>query len=112
MEWKDVDWQILRTLRDRFLNPAPGDYWRTLSDLEHYDISFARRIASKWDAVWEENLPVLPASFSVWDWGCGTGVATETLAAENGTYLLAVRIPGIPAEDCRHVLSLIRDCEK
>jgi hypothetical protein len=80
MEWKDVDWQVLRTLRDRFLNPAPGDYWRGTSDLAHYDLTFARRIASKWDAIWEENLPVLPASFSVWDWGCGTGVATETLA--------------------------------
>jgi hypothetical protein len=79
MEWKDVDWQILRTLRDRFLHPAPGDYWRTTADLANYDITFARRIASKWDAVWEEVLPLLPESISVWDWGCGTGVATESL---------------------------------
>ncbi len=76
-----MDWKILAALRDRFLHPQPGgsDYWKTASELIEYDRSFARRIALKWRAVWTELAPALPSSMAVWDWGCGTGVATETL---------------------------------
>src|SRR4051812_34813603 len=82
MEWKDVDWAILRALRDRFLQPrGPQDYWLSPVELEHYDLAFAPRIASKWEAVWLEILPQLPDSVTVLDWACGTGIAPRTLQA-------------------------------
>ncbi|MBY0369158.1 small ribosomal subunit Rsm22 family protein [bacterium] len=86
MEWKDVDWQVLRTLRDRFLNPAPGDYWLSQRELEHYDLAFAPRIGAKWQEI-AERLAKSVRSTGPWeilDWGCGTGIASRVLVEAVG----------------------------
>jgi len=81
-------WARLDRLRQIFLGresaqgAAPA-YWKDAGDLAAYDATFARRIAAKWDAVLgdvEESLRAVgPRSW--FDWGCGSGVATERLAA-------------------------------
>jgi hypothetical protein len=86
--WPDVDWELLRGLRARFLqfdqpesNPAAqpdrADYWRTPAELENYNFTFAERIGWKWDTVLGElkTRGWAPPAGTVLDWGCGTGVA-------------------------------------
>lgn len=85
-------WQRLERLRQIFLERDGATqqaevYWSDEDDLWAYDISFARRIANKWTSV----LSKLPDDFKKdlvdreWvDWGCGTGVASETLALAVG----------------------------
>ena len=80
--WADVNWDALRRLRARFLqfDNSPGgeaDYWRSHSELESYDFTFAERIGWKWDAVLAElghRGWTLPEG-AILDYGCGTGVA-------------------------------------
>lgn len=79
MERKPVNWERLQALRERFLNPRPGVYWESAADLDLYAQTFGARIGSKWAAVWAELLPRLPEKLTVWDWGCGTGVASAAL---------------------------------
>lgn len=77
----------LQRLRQLFLD-APGrdgvaDYWSDESLIALYDSTYARRIAWKWNAVLEELTGrnwQFPAPLRRWvDWGCGSGVATETV---------------------------------
>lgn len=97
MDWEKLDWTALDRLRDGFLQgtAAHGPYWRSLSDLEHYNVTYGERIGWKWDAVLRElklrgwnpliALGATPApgtsmtaptvKFSLADWGCGSGVA-------------------------------------
>jgi ribosomal protein RSM22 (predicted rRNA methylase) len=73
-----IDWETLRRLRARFLDGKPGeDYWRSPRELESYDATFAERIGWKWDAVIAElkQRGWAPPGNTVFDWGCGTGVA-------------------------------------
>jgi hypothetical protein len=78
MEWKDIDWVLLRTLRKRFLSLESGDYWQSLNELEHYDLTFAARIASKWRAVCREMEEVpWKSPITLFDWGSGTGIASR-----------------------------------
>ena len=86
MKWEDVDWNILESLRSRFLSETPGgsgDYWIGERELEHYALAFAPRIGWKWDAVLREAQargwapPSTP--LQLLDWGCGTGIATQRL---------------------------------
>lgn len=79
MNWKDVEWDRLRALRERFLQPRAGDYWASRPDLEHYDLAFAPRIACKWRAVWEALHLASREPWTVVDWACGTGIASRTL---------------------------------
>lgn len=85
----------LERLRRLFLE-APNtsglaDYWQDLELLELYDTTFARRIAWKWNSVMTELAhrhwrP--PPSIARWiDWGCGTGVASETMIEAFGSQL-------------------------
>jgi hypothetical protein len=87
--WGEVDWDVLRRLRARFLQfdqredgerdamVDRSDYWESLAELDNYNLTFGERIGWKWDAVlgelkargWE------PPVGTVMDWGCGTGVA-------------------------------------
>ena len=71
--------QALDRLRDTFLSGQPGgaDYWKSRSDLENYDFTFAQRIAWKWDAVLRELglRGWAPPPGPLLDWGCGSGVA-------------------------------------
>ena len=87
--WNAVNWDALRRLRTRFLQfsegqrSGAGDYWRSHSELESYDFTFAERIGWKWDTVLAELAGrgwTLPEG-SVLDYGCGTGVAGRRVIA-------------------------------
>ncbi|PTY07000.1 hypothetical protein DB347_10435 [Opitutaceae bacterium EW11] len=88
MDWEKLDWAALDRLRDGFLSGAAGNgpYWSSLSDLEHYNLTFGERIGWKWDAVLRElrlrrwaPRPTKDAAadsrLTLLDWGCGSGVA-------------------------------------
>lgn len=86
--WDTLDWAALERLRDGFLSGAgtTGAYWQSRSDLASYDLTFAQRIAWKWDAVLAELKLrgwTLPPG-EVLDWGCGSGVASRCVLREFG----------------------------
>ncbi len=87
--WETLDWTTLTRLRDGFLSGvgATGVYWQSRADLANYDLTFAQRIAWKWDAVLAE-LKLrgwTPPPGEVLDWGCGSGVAGRCVLREFGT---------------------------
>lgn len=91
MELESLDWDVLDRLRATFLSDArtEGPYWHTITDLECYDVTYGERIGWKWDAVlgelgrrgWQPRGVTAPAEpgtpdrLTVFDWGCGSGVA-------------------------------------
>ncbi len=81
MTWEDLDWPALDRLRAGFLEGAPnsGPYWKSTSDLASYDFTYGERIGWKWDHVLRElkQRGWAPSSRSVFDWGCGSGVAAR-----------------------------------
>ena len=85
MTWTDLDWPALDRLRQKFLSSTPGAaaglYWETPSDLASYDFTYGERIGWKWDHVLRElrlrAWRPAPATRSVFDWGCGSGVAAR-----------------------------------
>ena len=81
MTWEDLDWPALDRLRAGFLEGAPnsGPYWKSTSDLASYDFTYGERIGWKWDHVLRElkQRGWSPSSRSVFDWGCGSGVAAR-----------------------------------
>lgn len=88
MTWEDLDWRALDRLRDRFLR-GPGDggaYWETPRDLECYDFTFGERIGWKWDHVLRELAlrGWRPRARSVFDWGCGSGIASRRVIGAMG----------------------------
>lgn len=88
MTWPDLDWSILERLRGRFLDgsAAAGPYWETGDDLAHYDFTYGERIGWKWDHVLRE-LKLrgwTPRPRSVFDWGCGSGIAGRRVIAGFG----------------------------
>jgi SAM-dependent methyltransferase len=90
MDWEKVDWKALERLRAAFLDGTAGaeDYWRSESDLESYDQTFAQRIRWKWDYVLNElkrhgwSPPAVAGE--VIDWGCGSGIATRSFLEHFG----------------------------
>ncbi len=86
MEWKDIDWSVLKRLRERFLEPSPGDYWKSDVELDHYDLAFAPRIEAKWNAVLRETSSRLKEEgpLHLLDWGCGTATASSAIIAHLG----------------------------
>lgn len=81
MTWEELDWPALDRLRAGFLEgaTASGPYWKTTSDLASYDFTYGERIGWKWDHVLRE-LQLRgwsPASRTVFDWGCGSGIAAR-----------------------------------
>ena len=76
-------WPLLEQIRAQFLGAHVGraDYWATEEHLFQYDQSFARRIFWKWLEVLRElSVRKIDLSSEVWiDWGCGSGVASESL---------------------------------
>ncbi len=81
-----IDWQTLEELRASYLDGSAGaaDYWKTDSLLRGYDLTFARRIAWKWQWVLHEldrRGWSAPAG-TVCDYGCGTGVAVREVLAK------------------------------
>lgn len=86
--WDTLDWSVLERLRDGFLagTGEAGAYWQSRADLANYDLTFAQRIAWKWDAVLAE-LKLrgwTPPAGEVLDWGCGSGVAGRCVLREFG----------------------------
>ncbi len=81
MTWSDLDWSALDRLRAAFLSgsAASGAYWQSASDLASYDFTYGERIGWKWDHVLRELRlrHWKPASRSVLDWGCGSGIASR-----------------------------------
>ena len=85
MTWEELNWPALDRLRERFLRgPAEGGtYWESASDLASYDYTFGERIGWKWDHVLRE-LKLRgwqPRSRDVFDWGCGSGIASRRVIA-------------------------------
>ena len=80
------DWERLQTLRQLFLQDASTNYWKSDRDLELYDLIYAQRISWKWDTVLQ-NLTTVgwqPTAQHIIDWGCGTGIASRTVAPWSG----------------------------
>ncbi len=79
MNWRELDWNALDRLRAGFLTgtAAQGPYWTSEKDLLAYDLTYAQRIGWKWDAVLDELKARgwSPASTTMLDWGCGSGIA-------------------------------------
>ncbi len=86
--WDTLDWSALERLRSGFLSGAgsAGAYWQSRADLANYDLTFAQRIAWKWDAVLREVKlrRWTPPPGEVLDWGCGSGVAGRCVLRELG----------------------------
>lgn len=86
--WDTLDWTALERLRRGFLAGvgSASAYWQSPADLANYDLTFAQRIAWKWDAVLAE-LKLrgwVPPPGNVLDWGCGSGVAGRCVLREFG----------------------------
>ncbi len=80
MNWESLDWAALGRLRGQFLRGQPaGPYWTSPTDLATYDGTFAERIGWKWDKVLRELRlrGWRPGPRTVFDWGCGSGVAAR-----------------------------------
>lgn len=81
MTWEEIDWSALDRLRGGFLSgtAATGPYWRTPGDLANYDFTYGERIGWKWDHVLRELRlrSWRPRSRTVFDWGCGSGIAAR-----------------------------------
>lgn len=88
MDWTRIDWPVLERLRAAFLDGTAGqhDYWRNVVDLENYHETFARRIAWKWRHVLGElqRRGWTPPAGEILDWGCGSGVAAQTVLGTFG----------------------------
>ncbi len=83
MEANAADWNTLERLRTEFLNAkgATGVYWKSSSDLAQYHRFFAARIGWKWDDAIEQAKQAgwQLRSARLFDWGCGSGIATLRL---------------------------------
>ena len=86
--WEKLDWTALDRLRAMFLDGTSGgqDYWRSRSDLETYDATFAQRIGWKWQFVLREltRRGWSPPEGDVIEWGCGSGIAARTYLRQFG----------------------------
>lgn len=91
MTWTELDWPALDRLRQRFLSGSASSepYWQSPADLASYDLTYGERIGWKWDHVLRELQlrGFRPRSRDVFDWGCGSGIASrrviEFFGAEN-----------------------------
>lgn len=83
MTWDELDWPALDRLRTGFLQggATAGPYWQSASDLASYDFTYGERIGWKWDHVLRELRlrQWRPASRTVFDWGCGSGIASRRI---------------------------------
>ena len=86
MKLNTDDWNRLRALREGFLKNNAKNYWHSHRDLELYDSIYAARIGWKWNAVLEDLSKIgwLSSAEQILDWGCGTGIASRTVAPWSG----------------------------
>ena len=86
---QNIDWELLHSLRDTFLNNArnAGNYWKDEWVLDQYHRTFAARIGWKWKAALADAKQVhwKPRANQILDWGCGTGIATLSLIEAFGS---------------------------
>jgi ribosomal protein RSM22 (predicted rRNA methylase) len=80
------DLAILKKMRQVFLADRESsalNYWENVEHIALYEKFFARRIAWKWHSVLEElnrvEWRIPPHINCIIDWGCGSGVAAETV---------------------------------
>ena len=96
----------LQRLRTVFLSAGGHkNYWESESDLALYDATFGARIGWKWDAVLRElsARQWRPQSRHLFDWGCGSGVATRAaLTAWTGFISITLRDRSPLAEAFAH----------
>ncbi|MGH7959667.1 MAG: small ribosomal subunit Rsm22 family protein [Opitutaceae bacterium] len=90
MTWDELDWPALDRLRERFLHGpgTSGPYWQTQQDLANYDLTYGERIGWKWDHVLRELRlrGWRPRSRNVFDWGCGSGIASRRVISFFGAH--------------------------
>jgi hypothetical protein len=88
MTWDELDWRALDRLRERFLHGpgSGGTYWESRDDLASYDFTYGERIGWKWDHVLRElkMRGWRPRSRHVFDWGCGSGIASRRVISSFG----------------------------
>ncbi len=76
-----MNWNELKSLRQLFLSDykSKQSYWKSKELLNDYDETFAARIGWKWDSVLKEvaGTLTLPKTYTLIDWGAGTGIATR-----------------------------------
>jgi SAM-dependent methyltransferase len=81
MTWSELDWSALDRLRQKFLSGSAqsGPYWDSPAAVASYDFTYGERIGWKWDQVLRElRLRAWrPTSRTVFDWGCGSGIAAR-----------------------------------
>ncbi len=84
-DFSTLDWEALDRLRATFLaRTANGPYWRDEAALAAYDATYAERIGWKWDALLRElrlRRWQPPAGTALFDFGCGSGVASRRVVA-------------------------------
>lgn len=85
MTWENLNWPALDRLRECFLHGAAtsGVYWETPEDVANYDFTYGERIGWKWDQVLRELRlrGWKPRTQTVFDWGCGSGIAARRTVA-------------------------------
>lgn len=85
MTWEELDWAALDRLRAGFLQAGAqtSPYWQSASDLASYDFTYGERIGWKWDQVLRELRlrGWQPKTRTVFDWGCGSGIAGRRVIA-------------------------------
>ena len=83
MDVEQIDWGTLERLRARFLaaEAGAGVYWESEEDLAHYHAFFGARISWKWDNLLDEleRRTFKPQGRQLFDWGCGSGIAAQTV---------------------------------
>ncbi|HWA08948.1 MAG TPA: small ribosomal subunit Rsm22 family protein [Opitutaceae bacterium] len=97
MTWTELDWAALDRLREGFLRGTAGSgpYWQSESDLASYDLTYGERIGWKWDQVLRELRlrGWQPEAGTVFDWGCGSGIAARRVISAFGPErLTALRV--------------------
>lgn len=80
-----IEWTALQALRAVYLEGGAGaaNYWKDEALIASYDLTFARRIAWKWQWVLREltRRRWTPPAGDVLDWGCGSGVGAREFLA-------------------------------
>jgi hypothetical protein len=92
-----INWEKIQKLRKHYLglgDHGSRDYWDDIELIETYDEILGARIAWKWDAVLNRLKEVLKfeEKVTVFDWGCGTAVASRKFCESFGDRVSAVSL--------------------
>lgn len=117
----NAEWSILKSLRSIFLSetqpPRTTTYWDA-ERLRLYDLTFAKRIEWKWQAVLNQihRRWSPPSNFHLLDFGCGTGAAAWTFLKylqpmKPTSVLLSDRVPSAELYAERKLKAVYPDVE-